>query len=407
MKQINTEIVIIGGGSAGVAAAVSAAKSGKSVVLIDSHRYLGGSATASEVGTICGLFHQQKTTIPTYIVKGFAKDFAEKLKSTSNMEPIFNRDGLHFLPYSIEAYKTICNDYLEQFGVELFLESKIVDIDISNGIAKSCVIIQNEQVLTLNFEAIIDCSGKSIVSKLSNVPLIESKSFQSAAMVFSMNNVYIENESSLNLLLIKNLSTAISSGNLTENFRKVFLVPGSLKNGNVSFKVGIPLEVTLSKDNVSELKNKGLQMIETLVKFLTSEVTIFTEANLDHIAEDVGIRTDYRSEGQYILTEQDVLTCRKFENSVADCSWPIEEWGNELKVKMDFLPENDFYQIPAECLKSKHIGNLFFGGKNISATDRAIASARVMGICFQTGYASGNLASEYVSSNSKKAVEAI
>lgn len=399
--------MIIGGGSAGVAAAVSAAKSGKSVVLIDSHRYLGGSATASEVGTICGLFHQQKTAIASYIVSGFAKDFAEKLKLRSNINPIFNRDGLHYLPYSIEVYKSICEDYLVEYGVTVFLESKIVDIDISNGVAKSCVIIQNEQVLALNFDAIIDCSGKSIVSKLSNVPLIESQSFQSAAMVFSMSNIFSENESSLNLLLIKNLNTAISSGKLNEEFRKVFLVPGSLKHGNVSFKVGIPLEVTLSKDNVSELKQRGLQMIEALVSFLITEVSVFAEAHLDHIAEDVGIRTDYRSEGHYILTEQDVLSCRKFENAVADCSWPIEEWGNELKVKMDFLPENDFYQIPEECLQSKHIHNLFFGGKNISATDRAIASARVMGICFQTGYASGKLASDYVSSKSKKAYEVI
>jgi len=99
---------------------------------------------------------------------------------------------------------------------------------------------------------------------------------------------------------------------------------------------------------------------------------------------------------QYILTEEDVVGCRKFEHAIANCSWPMEEWSNETKVAMTYLPDGDYYQIPKEVLSSAHLSNLYFGGKNISATDKAIASARVMGICFQTGYAAGILASKHV-----------
>ena len=71
---------------------------------------------------------------------------------------------------------------------------------------------------------------------------------------------------------------------------------------------------------------------------------------------------------------------------------PIEEWGQQLRVTMRYFNVDDFYQVPAGCLQSNHIENLFFAGRNISASDGAIASARVMGICLQTGYAAGSLA---------------
>jgi hypothetical protein len=96
--------------------------------------------------------------------------------------------------------------------------------------------------------------------------------------------------------------------------------------------------------------------------------------------------------GKYILTEADVLQCKKFGDAIANASWPIEEWEQDRRVKMRYLKEDDFYQIPARCLQSKTMDNLFTAGRCISATDAAIASARVMGVCLQTGYAAGCLA---------------
>jgi hypothetical protein len=105
-----------------------------------------------------------------------------------------------------------------------------------------------------------------------------------------------------------------------------------------------------------------------------------------------GIRVLQRSKGKYVLTEEDILVCMKFEDSVATGTWPIEEWDNDGKLSMKYFPLNKSYSIPARCLMSDEVTNLFFGGKNISATARAIASARVMGTGLQTGYAAGKIA---------------
>jgi hypothetical protein len=88
-----------------------------------------------------------------------------------------------------------------------------------------------------------------------------------------------------------------------------------------------------------------------------------------------------------------VLNCKKFDDAIANCSWPIEEWSQNKRVNMRYLKLDDFYQIPAGCLQSNNVKNLFMGGRNISASNAAIASARVIGICLQTGYAAGMLAS--------------
>jgi hypothetical protein len=121
-------------------------------------------------------------------------------------------------------------------------------------------------------------------------------------------------------------------------------------------------------------------------------VGAFKNASVQHIAPEVGIRIGQRSIGKYILAEEDVLTCKKFDDAIANAAWPIEEWEQHRRVKMRYLNLDDFYQVPARCLQSNHITNLFFAGRNISASDGAIASARVMGICLQTGYAAGFMA---------------
>lgn len=399
MKTIQADILVIGGGSAGISAAYTAGKQGLSVALIDNHDYLGGNATAAEVGTICGLYHQDRSGKENYIVNGFAKNFAEAIKQLSNTRPLFNNDGLHYLPYSIDQFKKLALQLMEDANVNCLLSTKIVDIEISNKIAKSCLVNKMDEVIEIKFQSIIDCSGKSIVSKLANLPYIPSTKFQSAALVFSMTNVNFDSESNINFIIIKHLHQAIQKGELSDDFKKLFIVPGSLQGGEIRFKIGIPLEVTLTKNNLAELKKQGVVMIHEVTSFLINKIDAFRDSELQYIADDVGIRTDYRSQGKYVLTEDDVINCKKFNDSVADCSWPIEEWGSELRVNMLFLPDNEYYQIPADCLRSPHILNLFFGGKNISATDKAIASARVMGICFQTGEAAGYLASEHARMN--------
>jgi len=400
--DLHTDVVVLGGGSAGIAAAVAAARKGLAVILIERNAYPGGKATAAEVGTVCGLYKFNKLESAEYLVKGFAKEFAESLQNASKNIPLHNSDGLHYLPYNIESFKEIALGFLKENNVTAYFNSVLKTVQVENDKIVSVSVIAEGNPLNIQVKSIIDCSGGSSISRAAGLPLIESDVYQAAAQVFTMTGVNETNEGRLGMIMMKALRLAIDKEELAGFYDRVYIVPGSLKNNTVSFKVGIPLAVTYAPGNIPELKTVARSFVENLSQFLISHVDIFKNAVVEHIAAEVGTRIGQRSIGKYMLTEADVLQCKKFDDAVANAAWPIEEWGQNRRVSMRFVDIDDFYQIPARCLQSKNIDNLFFGGRNISANDAAIASARVMGICLQTGYAAGCMAAAAATNLSMK-----
>ena len=392
---IKADIVIIGGGSAGVASAISAAQNGLHVILLEQNSFLGGKATAAEVGTICGLYAFTKNETSQYITQGVIKEFAEELQTLSHTQPLHNTMGLHYLPYEIEVYKELCHRLLLTNKVDVFLNSMVTKVTIKHNKIESLTLIKNSNSCIIECNSVVDCSGDGIVSQLANLPLIKSESYQAAAQVFTMQNVDAISESLLGIILIKEIKKEIDNGLLEPYYDRVSVVQGSVKNNCVSFKIGIPIEVTYSGSNSEDIKIKAQAMANTLSQFFKDTIPVFKNASLHRIAPEVGFRVGTRATGKYILTEEDVLTCKKYDTAIANGAWPIEEWGQDKRVNMRYFNLDDFYQIPADCLISNSIDNLFFSGRTISATDAAIASARVMGICLQTGYAAGKLAAGY------------
>jgi hypothetical protein len=388
----NTDVVVVGGGAAGVAAAASAATKGAKVILIERNAYLGGKATAAQVGTVCGLYKFNTTTSSEYIVKGFAKEFAEALKEMSGTSPMHNTEGLHYLPYDIEVFKNLCLQLLKKHKVEILLNTILGNAVIKNSVIQSVGTTTGNTDIQVQLQSIIDCSGSSIISQVANLPLITSEQYQAAAQVFTLQGVTENNEARLGLILMKALHTAINENKLPAFYDRVYIVQGSLKNSLVSLKLGIPIPVTYSPKNLQDLKQSADDFVKNLAAFLITVVPCFKNASISNIAPEVGTRVGMRTMGNYILTEEDVLQCKKFKDAIANGSWPVEEWEQHKKVKMRYFATDDFYQIPAGSLQSNTIKNLFMAGANIAATNTAIASARVMGTCLQTGYAAGYLA---------------
>jgi hypothetical protein len=387
-----TDVLVLGGGAAGIAAAVAAARKGLQVTIIERNAYLGGKATAAEVGTVCGLYRFSKKEKSKYIVNGFAKEFAEKLKADSQTSPLFSSEGVHYLPYNIEAFKKIALGFINEHKIAVYFNAVLEHVRIEENKITAVHIIASGNPITIQLQALIDCSGDSIISEAAGLPLIKSDNYQAAAQVFTMQGITETNESKLGMIMMKALRSAIDNNALGDFYDRVYIVQGSLKNNCVSLKIGIPLAVTYAPGNLQELQTVALSFVENLAAFLVKNVDAFKNAGLQHIAPEVGIRIGLRSTGKYILQEADVLSCRKFDDGIANATWPIEIWEQNRRARMRYFKLDDYYQIPAGCLQSASLDNLFFAGRNISATDGAIASARVMGICLQTGYAAGCIA---------------
>jgi FAD dependent oxidoreductase len=385
------DVVIIGAGVAGIAASIAAKKQGLSVLLIDKNTRFGGKATHAEVGTVCGIYHIGTKEDPRFIVNGFPKEFVQRLAQRSNQSIQSNTKGLLFLPYKMEDFKILCDEFISENEM-VCLNATVTAIQQEANLISKIIAKNDQETYTIVPQMVIDCSGNAIVSHLLNLPLIQDDVHQAAAQVLVLENITHTSEMNLQLALIHQLKKGVLEGKVKAETIAFHLVPGSLENGLAAFKWSLPFEVGVEKANDTELKSSILETLTSIVQYLNSSSIHFKHLTIQRLAEQIGWRVAPRGVGKAILTESEVLDGTKYQTAIAASSWPVEFWDIEKGLQVRYISNNDFYQIPAACLESKFISNLFFGGSTISADKGAIASARVMGTCLQTGYAAGVLA---------------
>jgi hypothetical protein len=393
----NPDVLVVGAGSAGVAAAVAAARQGAKVLVLERYSFAGGKATGAEVGTICGLHHFSKSPESRYACDGFAVEFAEKLRKLSGTGPMYNTAGLHYLPYRPFDFKLLCDEYLGHENITMAFHSTVSGVEMDGDKIKAVNAIVFDRSIRFEPAVVIDCSGESIVSSLAVAELIEENSYQAAAQVFSFSGCTADDEAKLGMSLIKSVMAGINSAELDSHYDRVTIVPGSLRDGSVMLKIGLPGVVDNDENKSTKLEIEARKIVARLAVYLSQNLEPFATAQLSSVAVESGIRTGRRPKGKYILSAEDVLACKKFEDSAAIGCWPIEMWGQDKRVRMKYFAENDFYTISVDCLRSASISNLLFAGRNISATEEAIASARVIGTCLQTGFTAGELATKMLS----------
>ncbi len=386
------DILIIGGGSAGVAAAVGAKKSGASVVLLEKNGFLGGKATAAYVGTVCGLYYRSENSSSKFVNHGLPEEFALELMRRSESKPVLYKNGLHFLPYRQFDFMMLCDEYALKFTDSLALHTYVYKATMENN-SITCVeaMVYNRPVKFYP-KAVIDTSGEAILSTLLGSDSINSEQYQASAHVFLLSGFPDVHAEVLNLSLIRSIKTGILDGSLNAQYERISVVPGSFNNGQALFKLGIPVSIDDNPIHYTEIELFSRKAIDEVVKYLKCNTELFKNCSLSMLAPETGVRTGPRHKGVSILDESDVLNCKKSKTSIARGAWPIEYWEPGKNVEMSYFSLDDYYDIPAEVLQSNKISNFFFAGRNLSATDKAIASARVIGTCLATGYSAGVMA---------------
>lgn len=403
METINTDVVVVGGGIAGISAAISVAQEKKKVILVDRLPILGGASVNSNVGTVCGAFYRSFSKQRT-AGNSFSKYFLDTLEKTPGIsKPYHHQDGLYIIPYEWSVLQHLYQRLLREYNVEVKLNTSIQKVNISNNRITKLVTNDDQAIQA---KSVIDCSGNAVVAQLANLETVKDESYQAASQVFRVRNISEISEYALNIALKKIILQFESEFNWPESHRSLSVVQGSIRNDAVDLKLIIPERIT-DNTNFESLTTKATKSIRNLFPVLKKEIKSLENAEVETIFPSPGYRVMQRSKGKYILTKKDVMNCKKSDQGIAVGTWPIEEWDYDGKLKMQFFAEDDGYHIPADCLVSDQIENLFFGGRNISATSKAMASARVMGTCWQTGYAAGKLSCAQNQNEFHKTVEAL
>ena len=392
-KKMTYDLVVIGGGTAGIAAAYAAATIGKKVALLESAPYLGGKATAAYVGTICGAFLRSESKIGQMVCGGFPKKIVATLASKSQTKVSIGKEGIQFLPYDQFQFKILSEHICKEAGVHIYLQSTAFALDEKDKKITSVHAMVSSDKIRFDTGAVVDCSGTAVVADLLDLETISSDKYQASAKVFGLSGLPKDLDiDNLKLALYRGIKKGIAKKAIDTRLQHLSIIPGSYKNGNVFLKIGLPTIIDGQVNQLTSLNIEGRKLIQEITVYIKSEVSYFQNAIISQIPSEVGIRTGKRHLGKTILSKAWVLASTKNERGIARGSWPLEKWNYGHKPEMEYFASDDYYDIIPEVLCSNQLSNLYFGGRNISADDGAISSARVIGTCLQTGFAAGILA---------------
>jgi hypothetical protein len=393
---LTCDVLVIGGGAAGVAAATAAGRAGAKVVMLERYGFLGGLATTAQVGTICGLYLRDTTGAEAMpVAGGFPNEFAARLQSAGGTKPLSVDQGLWVLPYSPSDFARVADAIVGESGnIKLILHATVAEAREEHSRMNSvCALAWNEP---LNFspKAVVDCTGEATAAALAGAKSENGATDQAPALVFVLENVDPGLAERGLLEVRRALRRAVQDGFLPEICERLALVPGTGANGRLALKLSL---LPANPDHalwqqVTDWERESRALLKPLHRFLVENVAAFRNARLDSVAPQLGVRSGHRILGRVRLVDDDVLNVRKSPQGIARGCWPMERWGKSPRPEMNYFAERDFYDIPLDCLRPVELENVFVAGRCLSTETGAMTSARVIGTALATGWAAGTAA---------------
>jgi hypothetical protein len=388
------DVIVCGGGAAGVGAAVGAAQSGARVALLERYGFLGGAATNSQVLSYCGFY--QCDTRGERAIGGFGYQvLLELAKLGENIQPRRSElTGNRIILLDPEKLKYALDQLVLSHQIELFLNTTLVDVKKRGSHLEAIDLVGLFQQRSLSGKAFIDATGNGQLAKFAGLPCSVSQqeqSLQSMSLPIRLGG------------LAKDLKIDRDAIKVAvEVYNRQAANPIPREDGGVFMKVPnsndwlwMIIDLGL-KDVQEELVTKaewlGRQIAHDCVEVLRAEVAGFENCHIVNTGPQIGIREAWRPEAQYALKREDLAIGRKFDSGIARAAWPMEDHSKPGKPSYHPIGGGGYGLIPLESLSTK-IPNLWLAGRTIGADEAAYGSIRVMGTSFATGQAAGVAAS--------------
>lgn len=382
------DVLVVGGGTSGCTAAVSAARNGASVLLVERYGFLGGTATAAMVGVFCGVYTCGPDSTHQILVGGLPREVMTRLEAVGG-----GMKYRHRFQVDHEIFKVVLDRMVGEAGVELLFHTTVVETLVAGGAVKGVVVEHKGGREVILADRIIDASGDGDVAALAGAPFEigdEAGRLQAPTMVFYMGGVDIERAMAFPEKEIRRLLVEVKASGEFDFPR----ISGSFSPAPQPGKVHVNMSRVAGVNGVDpwSLSNgtlEGRRQVEDFAKFLVKYVPGFETAIIDAIAPQLGVRETRRIMGEKVLTRQNVLGAEKAADAVCRSSWPIEDHSQgETTIRLH-LPGDDYYHVPYGTLVPLEVDNLLLAGRCISSTHDGQASVRVMGPGMALGEAAG------------------
>lgn len=416
----NVDVLVVGGGPTGIMAAQAAAAKGMKVMIVESRGYLGGNLTTGL--PILGFLGRKGNQI----IKGLPQKFIDRLAAKGGAT------GHRACPLHVsltiidpEMVKLEALDIMAENNVEVLFYAFCSDVIKEGDVVKGIVIDSKAGREAILAKTVIDCTGDGDVAFRAGCECIKGGAdggMQPPTLMFNMKGVDVEK---LRLSIADNPEIYDMDTIPNEFFRKdePFItvgLRGCIQKARAE-GIEIPVERTimitgLRKDemwiNMSRVSGVdstdprsythgeivARHQNEQIIKYLKKFVPGYENAWLDKTAAFMGIRESRQVMGQYVLTDKDILSCRRFDDAVAVASYPVDihhSTGGDCSLYWC----EDCYDIPYRCLVPNGVKGLLVAGRCISASHEAMASTRVMSTCMAMGEAAGKAAAMAVAAS--------
>jgi FAD dependent oxidoreductase len=397
------DVVVLGGGPAGIAAASASARGGARTLLVESYGFLGGMGTAAGVTNFCGL-HANVFGAIRQVVHGVADDLLARMRALGGLnEPhlVFG-DRIAAQAYDNAAFKLAADALVLDSGAELLFHALAVGVVMDSARTVQALLIETKSgrqaVLGKVF---IDCSGDGDLAAHAGAAFekgTDGQSMMYPSTMFRVNGVDPLRAADTPRTIAGLMDQAQATG---RRFARKGAVVRPQKNPaewrvnvtQLSNADGSPVDGTNALQ-LSAAEIQGRRQAVDFFGFLRDAVPGFEQAYLLEIAPQVGVRETRRVLGDYQLTEDDVLQCASFDDRIGVNGWMVEEHvaGNVALRWQDIPNCRGYNHLPWRMLLVRDLDNLLVAGRCASMTHGGQSAARVSGGCFVMGQAAGTAA---------------
>ena len=375
MKKYN--LIVVGGGISGVAAAVSAARRGKSVLIIEKFGCLGGALNNS-------------------LVYPFMRHVTEDEKKllVDGVLGEMKRRHAEYGDTSWETFKFVFDDMVTELGVDVLFHSAVYEAKTDGRNIKSVSVATKQGVLEFEADFFIDASGDGELIAMTGCECQlgrESDSLcQPMTTCFRMNGVDIKMFKQEHQQLIKLYNQKQEEG-LIKNPRENILVFYGQGNDVLHLNTTrIVKHNPVDAFEVSRAEMLARKQVFEIFDFLKKNAKSCENASIIYIANHIGVRESRKLKGEYILTGEDLVNTVKFEDAIALGCYGIDIHNPEgTGTYIHLFKDGEFYCVPYRSLLPKEYDNMLVAGRCLSANHEAHAAVRIMPTCAAMGEAAG------------------
>jgi len=425
----NVEVLIVGGGTSGAVAAISAARENVKTLIIEQFGFLGGTQTAALVTPMMPNHLGEEP-----LNRGIDLEINRRMAECGETGRWSDGNAGWFNP---EMLKIVLEDMVVEAGADILYYTMFEDSVVDDGKVVGVTILNKAGRAAILASRIIDATGDADVAFRSGVPFFSGdensginqpfsvrfslggidteklihflKSLGKAEITFQQGKsatplIHMAMVWGRNFPLEPVFRKAVEDGVLQEtdgNYFQAFTVAG--RSGELFFncpRITNQVDAT-NPFHLTRAQIFGHKAILRYTEFCRKYIPGCENATITNIAHMVGVRESRRIRGEYILTEDDIIHGRKFEDAIARSNYPIDIHRSDDKggMKLQHLAAGTYYEIPYRCIVPKFIDNLLVPGRSLSATFEAQSSVRIQSNCRAMGEAAGLAAALSIQNN--------